>query len=284
MRRARTRWIHENIVVNPCRFSDKNDVASRTGMFSVQDLELLGYSNPQEEGKNRWSIFSGTVVAGPERMTGFYLYLKADFTNKDAENARAELLARKGRRYVVVPQSEANRRRYINELFGEQATFFVYEDLIWKKITEVFADYIAGLLDTTPQVEYYVPPREERTDDPHARLDRDLFQSLTESGASEGQITVIRAPAGVGKTTLSRELTFEIAKQSQQRKVIPAYVEAEHWDKLKLNSLDGLWEVIENSLRRHGLGITGFRTKEINSCRQCRAAAATGVTSFCRKS
>jgi len=231
-------------------------VALRPGIFSVQDLELLGYSNPQEEKGDRWSVLSGTVVAGPERMTGFYLYLKADFTNKDAERSRNELLARKGRRYIVVPQSEAGRRRYINELFEGKATFFVYEELIWKTITEVFADYIAGLLSTTPRVEYYVPPREERTDDPRARLDVDLFQSLTESRATEGQITVIRAPAGVGKTTLSRELTLDIARESQQRKVIPAYVEAEHWDKLKLDSLDGLWEVIENSLRRHGLGIT----------------------------
>jgi hypothetical protein len=235
----------------------RKNMALRSGPFSVQDLELLGYSNPKEEKTNRWSIFSGTVVAGPERMTGFYLYLKANFTNNDAERACTELLSRKGRRYIVVPQSEEKRRRFINELVGGQATFFVYEELVWKKITEVFSDYITGVVDTTPRVDYYVPPREERADDPHARLDIDLFRSLTETSSdAEGQITVIRAPAGVGKTTLSRELTLDIAKQSQGRKVIPAYVEAEHWDKLKLDSLEGLWEVIENSLRKYSLRIT----------------------------
>jgi hypothetical protein len=224
--------------------------------FSVRDLELLGYSNPQEEKRDRWSILSGTVIAGPERMTGFYLYLKADFTNSDAERASAELLSRKGRRYVVVPQSEEKRRRFINELLRGQATFFVYEELIWKKITEVFTDYITGVVNTTPRVDYYVPPREERAADPHARLDADLMQSLTDVGpAAEGQVTVVRAPAGVGKTTLARELTLAMAQQSQARKVIPAYVEAEHWSKLNLNSLEGLWEVIENSLRQYGLRI-----------------------------
>lgn len=237
----------------------KTDIrmALRLPTFSVQDLELLGYSNAKEEKGERWSIFSGTVVAGPERITAFYLYLKADFTNEDAQKARAQLLEHKGRKYIVVPQSEEKRRKYINEVFQGQAVFFVYEELIWKKITEVFSDYIAGLISTTPRVEYYVPPREERSDDPHARLDLDIFHSVTEiRPPADGHVTVVRAPAGVGKTTLSRELTVDIAKQIEQRKVIPAYVEAEHWDKLKLDSLDGLWEVIENSLRKHGLRIT----------------------------
>src|SRR6266498_3999473 len=126
--------------------------------FSISDLELLGYSDPQEDKTERYAIFSGVAVAGLERLKASFLYLKSDFTNEDAAKAKLHFLRREGRKYVVVPQSEEKRRRLINELFGSQAAFFLYEDLIWKKVSETFSQYSGEIRTNTPPEKYYVPP------------------------------------------------------------------------------------------------------------------------------
>ena len=66
---------------------------------------------------------------------------------------------------------------------------------------------------------------------------------------SSSHIRVIRAPAGVGKTSLARHLTRKVAEGADKYKLIPCYVESDHWAKLRVESLDQLWAMIENSLR-----------------------------------
>ena len=65
----------------------------------------------------------------------------------------------------------------------------------------------------------------------------------------DGTVLVLSAHAGVGKTTLSRSLLHELRKRATRVKTIPIYVEAQHWGKLHLDSIDGLWDIIDNSLR-----------------------------------
>ena len=60
---------------------------------------------------------------------------------------------------------------------------------------------------------------------------------------------MIRAPAGVGKTSLARHLTRKIAEGANTYRLIPCYVESDHWAKLRVESMDQLWAMIENSLR-----------------------------------
>jgi predicted NACHT family NTPase len=72
---------------------------------------------------------------------------------------------------------------------------------------------------------------------------------LTGKRTLSGNLLIVSASAGVGKTTLSRHLSVELSKRSNQYKLIPAFVESQHWKKLNIGSIDELWEVIENSIR-----------------------------------
>jgi hypothetical protein len=226
--------------------------------FLERDLEILGYSELREERFEGWTIFSGVALAGLERVETAFLYLNAGFTNEMAKEAKPEFVGRKGRKYVIVPRSEERRKNFIDELFGSYSKFFVAEDLIWAKIQERFAEYLQHIRKIVPQEEHYVAPRKEGPYEPDARLDDELLQLLTYNGDKENRrINVVRAAAGVGKTTLARRLARMLADKSDSLRVVPVQVESSHWDKLQLASLEGLWEIIENSFHKcsHNLQI-----------------------------
>jgi hypothetical protein len=92
--------------------------------------------------------------------------------------------------------------------------------------------------------------------DPKERLDSELFEYLVGKKDIAGQLVIICASAGVGKTTLARQLTVDLANRTDANRIIPTYVEASHWGKLKLESINELWEIIENSIRTFSPNLT----------------------------
>ena len=68
-------------------------------------------------------------------------------------------------------------------------------------------------------------------------------------GKDDGQLRVIKAAAGVGKTTVSRTLVHRLARGADSSKTIPIYVEAQHW-KRRLHDDSSLYDVIRNSMAR----------------------------------
>jgi hypothetical protein len=216
--------------------------------FSKQDLELLGYREVEEIEHENFNVLTGVASAGLEKVVGHFIYLKTRYTQADAERALKEL-PKDSKSYVVIPESLSDRRHSLQAMFGSVAKVHIHEELIWEKITQIFSDYLTCLSANVPQEPYYVAPRREGAD-PKERLDLELVATLASKKTTVlGKVTVVRAPAGVGKTTLSRQITKNLCAQVKARRLIPIYVESSHWSKLQISSLEDLWEMIDNSLR-----------------------------------
>lgn len=229
--------------------------------FSKDDLELLGYTNIAEEDPSSasgkpWNIFTAEVVAGIQKIEHTFVYLHSSCTKQDATDLSKSLAVSNGF-YVIKPNSLSLTEDTLRNIFGRtMVRLDVYEDLIWRKIKNIFHDYSKALGEEITTEEYYVTPRSEFSKSKDDRLDNTIISYL-EGKADSGRIQVVSASAGVGKTTLSRYVVKYLAQNAPNtRRVIPAYVEASHWSKLPRGSVDDVWEIIDNSLSKFNLSIT----------------------------
>ena len=214
--------------------------------FTTNDIELLGYSEPKElSASDRYAIFEAELAAGVEKTKNKFLYLKSNCTIDHVRQAHREIGASSERTYVVKPGSLRLTNSRLSEIFGK-TPIYEHEELVWNRLTTVFARYLESLAEV-PNEEYFISPRS--TDRNISNLESWMIDYM-KGGKSDdnGKILVLSAHAGVGKTTLSRYLLRQLTKR-ESLKTIPIYVEAQHWGKLHLGSIDELWDVIDNSLR-----------------------------------
>ena len=218
--------------------------------FSGRDIELLGYNTPKEETQENaapYSVFSASATAGLKRVKANFVYLKSHCTKGDVEKLRHKI-GRAEDLYVIFPKSLGISPRSLEEIFPKGVAVFAYEDLMWDRMNSIFSEYMDALKTSVVTEKYYIPPRKEGGD-PHDRFDDEIFDYLSGKEDLSGNLLVVCASAGVGKTTLARHLTVRLVDRSSDYRMIPTYVEASHWGKLKLESIDDLWEIIENSIR-----------------------------------
>jgi hypothetical protein len=218
--------------------------------FSTKDIELLGYIDAREEnhiGDKPYQVYSASAMAGIKKIEAKFIYLKSHCSKNDATE-----LAREMRRIsdiiVIVPKSISLKKETLQDMFGLGTSVFIYEDLIWDKLSSLFSEYLETISSSIVPADCYIPPRQEGAD-PRERLDDEILNYITGKKDIAGRIMVVCASAGVGKTTLARQLTVRLAQAVQKNRVVPVYVEATHWGKLRIESVDELWEVIDNSLR-----------------------------------
>lgn len=220
--------------------------------FSIHDIELLGYVDVQEDKNVKdlpYQSYSCSAIAGIKKIKTNFIYLKSNCTKKEAEEV-AHTLKKYTDNYIVIPKSIGIKHKSLEEIFGPQ--LFIFEEIIWDKIKSTFEDYNNSLGSSIATEKYYVPPRKQIREgkvEPKDRLDDELIGYLTGIQDLNGNLIVVSASAGVGKTTLARQLTVDLSKSSEKYKLIPAYVEASHWGKLRVDSISELWEVIDNSIR-----------------------------------
>ena len=226
--------------------------------FTKNDIELLGYSDPRERpvhDQAPYTIFEAIAVAGLEQITTRFIYLKSTCTLNQARAARRESDPIPHHTYLIKPASLRLSNTRLNELFDGAVSIREHEELIWNKLKTVFAQYLESLSEV-PVETYFVSPRSP---------DREIGENLEETlfdymkggrQKDNGTLLVLSAPAGVGKTTLSRYLIHSLSQQVARVKTIPIYVEAQHWGKLHLESIDELWDVIDNSLRVFSSGLS----------------------------
>lgn len=218
--------------------------------FTINDVELLGYNNPRElsvDDRSPYAIFEATAIAGLEEITAKFIYLRSNCTLEHARSAHRQNEPLSEHTYVVKPASLRLANSRLREIFGSSIRISEYEELVWNKLKVVFAQYLESLSDA-PEERYFVSPRS--TNDEIDDLESWMIDYM-KGGRTEdnGTILVLSAHAGVGKTTLSRYLLHRLRARATRVKTIPIYVEAQHWGKLHLDSIDGLWDVIDNSLR-----------------------------------
>ena len=219
--------------------------------LSIRDLQLLGYSEVRadpsfEEKGYPCDVFRAVATAGLRKVNATFVYLKSRATRKQAEEILGEIPTKEDV-FVVVPQSTKGRSEITTLCRSRGLPCHVHEDLLWERTRSLFHEYIDSLGSRIVTEKYYVQPRREG--DSRSELDRELMEFLKgKSPTTRGKLFVLCAPAGVGKTTLGRYLTVTLAKQAEHNRLIPIYVEAQHWSKLQLETVDELWAIISNSL------------------------------------
>jgi hypothetical protein len=231
--------------------------------FTLADIELLGYLDPKEEGVligapcQIFTAFTPAPAVLRKRIKTKFIYLKSNCTKSDAEKI-SKFLGTSEELIVIIPKSIGVTKEALNSIFPKD--IYIYEDLIWETIYNTFSDYLNSLKSRIIPEEYYIPPRKEQPDpnfEPSSRdrLDEEIMDYLTGEKNIDSMLLVVSASAGVGKTTLARQLTVGLANKVEANRVIPTYVEASHWGKLKLESVDEFWDIIENSLRNINSGL-----------------------------
>lgn len=215
--------------------------------LSLIDFDLLGYHKAELVKETpAYAIYAATATAGLSSETHPFAYLKSSCTN---DQAREALSGTHKPKYVIVPKSLKDRLKTWRSLTGTGAPqFLVHEDMLWDKISKTFDDYLRAIREDLPSVPYFVTPRPIRK--PTVDLSSEIVAWMQrDQGSDAKHIRVVRAPAGVGKTTISRHIVREIASRADEFRTIPIYVEATHWAKLSVERLDDLWTTIDNSLR-----------------------------------
>lgn len=222
--------------------------------FSTQDLDLLGYERSEEiRNEKGWNAYRANATLGIETVESVFVYLKTDCLVDEARAAGIFLRSQKPTVYVLYPASIKLVLPTIEQVFQAQAgRIFNLESLVWRRLQGIFGRYIEDLESGIPREENFVTPRREGAD-PHTDLEKDLVLYFDGKGnPPPGNLLVVKAPAGVGKTTLARHAVLRLIGDIQRYKSIPVFVESSHWRKLKLDSIDELWEIIQNSLQAFG--------------------------------
>lgn len=222
-----------------------------TKTFTPRDVELLGYSTATiacEDERGGFAVIDATGSLGLETIRVQFIYLKSKCTQDGARFAAGKVSKDAyASVYVVKPNSSRLKDDQLRNIFGVNVSIRSHEDLIWEKLGNMFTKYLESLSDVHRE-EHFIAPRSK---DPR---DFDLMSKLIDymSGKSDldnGELTVLSADAGVGKTTVARHLIRQLVDNAARCKTIPIYIEAEHWRKLDLGKADGLWDVIATSLR-----------------------------------
>jgi len=223
---------------------------SRT--MTLSDFALLGYQDQNAVvEKAAYTIFHAKAIAGLTTVSEKFIYIKSRCTNADVLEAARHVTGETT--YVIAARTAEERLRFAQKELGERAKYFVYEDLIWERVKTLFARYLTALADGVQPPNPYVTPRPQGQ--PSEALDESLLRWLRDQAGAHKPLWVVRAPAGVGKTTLARQIVRRIADSAEKYRLIPIYVEAEHWSRISIDSLDDLWSMIDNSLRHFDEGV-----------------------------
>ena len=218
--------------------------------FAPKDVELLGYADAQVRDTTDdlgYTMIDATAVGGLETIRTQFVYLKSKCTREDAKSAASQLDPTVSA-HVVTPPSLRLDDRQLRRIFGSTARVSSHEELVWQALSTVFANYLASLSDIHVD-DHFIPPRSVDNSIGDA-LVQQLVQYMSGQTSNEhGTLRVLSAHAGVGKTTVSRYLMRKLLDSAATYRTIPIYVESEHWRKLDLSKVDGLWDVIDASLR-----------------------------------
>jgi hypothetical protein len=220
--------------------------------FDLPDIELLGYSNPRTlaaDSTYPYAIYEARAVAGLEEIETNFLYLKSGCTIEDATQIARTLTRSKGSRwYLVTPESLNISAPTLRRIFGDDIPIHDHKTLVWEKLSRAFQGYVESLA-LVPSEKYYISPRSPNPSVGDL-LGKRLLEYLRGSHhTDDGKLLVVCANAGVGKTTLARYLVHELRKRVDTYRTLPIFVEAQHWGRTRLDSIDRLWDVIDNSLR-----------------------------------
>lgn len=220
--------------------------------FTEEDVGILGYDEiePTALGSDAAIGFTARLHAGMLDERHCLIYVKSD-----ADRAALEKVALEASRlpsYFVLTSKSGLAESTLRLLFKKAVKIVQLDDLIWQRVYAQFEKYAESIGAGTFTEPNFIAPRykEESSDSLKDRLDSVLFETLVRDPKSgpHKNLTCLKAPAGVGKTTLCRQVVTRLAKQVKTHRLIPVYVESAHWAS-RVDSVDSLWELIHHSLQ-----------------------------------
>lgn len=210
---------------------------SRT--FHCDDTKLLGYREAHTtRDEPSYTVVDAEARAGLETITTRFIYLKSNCTRGAVDDALTRYDP-EGNSRLLQPASgrmpQGVRGHPVNQL----------EDLIWQGLVDQYFDeYLRSGLDGIVADEHFIPPSDSEGSDVMTALNNYM---IGKNRNDDGNLMVIKAGAGVGKTTVSRTLFRQLAEKAALTKTIPIYVEAQHW-KNQLGADSSLYDVIRKFL------------------------------------
>ena len=220
--------------------------------FNEYDLHLLDYKsvNLKHDEPDELSVYDAVAKAGADRVTHRFIYLKSRCTQKGAHRAVSYLSESPvpAKVYGVKASSlHGSRVPGIVERAGCRVQS--HEDLIWQQLGDVFRPYLTSLSETMALAPSFMQPHLKGPEQDRGEALPPIVRYMQGLDPSDnGQVRMLSAHAGVGKTTLARHLVCRLAERCESSRVVPIFVEAHHWERLDLGEIDGLWGVIRNSL------------------------------------
>jgi uncharacterized protein YjbI with pentapeptide repeats len=218
--------------------------------FTSEDLMLLGYDEIRDVELGSQAIgFIAKTKAGIEQAEHVFVYFKTDATREDIIKA-AKRIDGKRPTYVLRGKSGPTDS-LLKSAFSTGIKIFQIEELLWARVSELFRAYATNISTSIPEEPHFIAPRGEELETKE-RLDAFLVDYFTKAPAKESrkQFVVLKANAGVGKTTFCRQFVKELARRLATYKTIPVYVEAAHWGG-RVTNVSGLWDIIQLSLQSY---------------------------------
>ena len=237
---------------------------NKGGPLSRTDLEFLGYRAVKEhepwdfELSDRCRVFEGTAVAGISSARHWFIYLLAGASNKDIQSVLS--CARIGifqpeQLFVVVPKSLSVRRALVD--VAGSAQLEVFEDLMWKRIRDLFTPYLevrlSGMQSYKAGIQYVEPVLVSAAGE--TAPIKHLVKFFSGASTTDPGIAVVKADAGVGKTTLAVMVADELLQQWESLRVIPILLTAQSsWRELEAASqgVSNPWDLLRMALDREG--------------------------------
>src|SRR6056297_3473860 len=182
--------------------------------LTEKDFLLLGYAKAElVKNAETHSIFDAQADAGLKKITERFIYIKSSASLEDAISAISRYDSAKDA-YVILPKSREDRIAALDRSKSIKGRVFIYETLIWEKLEQIFGDYVESLKDGIPVPKPFVPARENS--DPQENVGRTIIELLTETPKDDKRSSLLDllAPAGLGKTSVSRWVAVELAKMA----------------------------------------------------------------------
>ena len=250
----------------------------KSGPLVDTDLKFLGYHEVESKkaedfglGQTPCRVFEAHIRAGIAEDTHWFIYLLARCSDEDIRHTESVVtgknsLFEREKCYIVVPKSLFDQDANAIKQLKKANRVYCFDDLMWKKIQEIFSEYIQKQATRIKdlQAKYYVEEPQVK-DDPGTTTSLMVSGMLSGRETNESIIVVIKADAGVGKTTLAAQVAAILAKKWEYSKVVPLLLSGQtNWRELSSRAHDvtDLGDILRLALLTDGENFPSLRSEQ----------------------
>lgn len=206
--------------------------------FTKKDLKLLGYTvveKMQTEEGIPWDVYEAMIEAGAGTTTDNFLYFPSA---TDVEHIKICAGDQKYNDYYVI--ALPSRVKTVQKHFENSKGVFTVDGLVKPKLKQKFEKY-------TKKIRKYTGDRRPKNYISSALNDiilNNLKPNSNNNKDNKKPIHIIAADAATGKTTLARNIAFEVIEKKYD--FVPIYVEISQIE--SLDNYNDFWMLIKSQL------------------------------------